>query len=427
MRPSSISSSDISCSDSDPESDYQSLDQANRLRVALKTLAAGVLVFGAVVLIYNGILQALGDINGRVVAQLEHLPGIVAQNRDKRKVFVFGSSMVQAGFEPDVFDAAMADKGIDTISYNYGVGNLDPEFQVLIARRIREAFLEGDEQLALTLIEFNPFQATRVRNRLGAITRDQNVAVLSSNEELWNITLDDPTRGLRLFNIRYLRSGLSAELITSIPRMFASAGSAEARERRAQIVATEEYQAAQERSAELSARYRELRDTNVPITGSDQWKAEIRGGRIDKSAFSPETLEALGAWMESRRYPGFMEVDLMRRVAGADILELEFEEALIEAFIELVIELDDVSDQIEVILLPRNTEWVTYTPEVQERLNGVLRRIADETGVAVRDFQEHPAITPQYFFDTTHLSTYDGIDIFSRLLADEYADVLSQE
>ena len=349
-----------------------------------------------------------------MVAQLEHLPGIVAENRDKRKVFVFGSSMVQAGFEPNVFDAAMADQGINTISYNYGVGNLDPEFQVLIAQRISEAFLDGEERLALTLIEFNPFQVTRVRNRFGAITRDQNVSVLSSNEELWNITLDDPTRGIRLFNIRYLRDGLSAEPITSIPSIDFSGPRN----------TTEEYRAARQRSAELNARFRELRDR---IEGSDQWRSEIRGGRIDKSAFSPETLDALGAYMESPRYPGFMEADLQRRVRGADILELEFDEALIEAFIELVIHLEAVSIQVEVILLPRNTEWVRYTPEAQARLNRVLHRIEEETDVAVRNFQEHPAITPQHFADTTHLSTYDGIDIFSRLLAEEYADLLSQE
>ena len=162
MRPSSISSSDTSSSDLsssdlpdsdfDLDPDYQTLDQTKRLRVALRTLAAGVLVFGGVVFIYNGLLQIIGDINGRVVAQIEHLPEIVAENRDKRKVFVFGSSMVQAGFEPDVFDAAMADKGIDTLSYNYGVGNINPEFQELIARRIREAFLAGDERLALTFL-----------------------------------------------------------------------------------------------------------------------------------------------------------------------------------------------------------------------------------------------------------------------------------
>ena len=106
---------------------YQTSDPRSRLRVACSTLAAGIVLFGGVVLIYNGLLALLylagGDINGRVVGQIEHLPEIVASNPNKRKVFVFGSSMVQAGFEPSVFDSELAARGIDSISYNYGIGN----------------------------------------------------------------------------------------------------------------------------------------------------------------------------------------------------------------------------------------------------------------------------------------------------------------
>lgn len=68
---------------------------------------------------------------------------------------------------------------------------------------------------------------------------------------------------------------------------------------------------------------------------------------------------------------------------------------------------------------------MTYTPEVQSRLDGVLRRIAQETGVHVRDFQNDPRITAKHYIDTTHLSFHDGIDVFSRVLAEEYAGVIA--
>ncbi len=399
---------------------YQTEKTRGRLRVACLTLVAGFFLFGGVVLIYNGLLaliyQAGGDINGRVVGQIEHLPEIVAGNRDKRKVFVFGSSMVQAGFEPTVFDSAMAARGVDSISYNYGIGNLNPTFQELITRRIQERFLEGDGRLALALVEFTPFQATIARNRFTGMTADQNLAILSSTAELWEITREDPTRGIRLFDIRYLRDGVSAELITSIPALIGSTV--------ANNVRNEAYRAAVERTNALEEEFDALRGSTEPIQGSDRWNVALRGGRIDKSGYSREVLDAMGAWVASRRHPEFMQADLQRRIESADILELGFDDRQIEKFIELVRNFLPIADHVEVILMPRNTDWVNYTPEVQSRLDGVLRRIARETGVYVRDFQTDPRITTEHYIDTTHLSFHDGIDAFSRILAEEYADVV---
>ena len=412
MKPSSTSSFDSSF-----EEAYQTTDPSGRLRVAIRTLLAGVLVFGGVVLIYNGLLSLIGDYNGRVVRQLEHLPVVVAENRDKLKVFVVGSSMVQAGFEPTVFDQVTREMSIETISYNYGVGNLDPNYQVFITRRIREQFLRGDEKLALTLLEFNPFQATKRRSGFGSITADQNLAVLASDADLWQMTLDDPTRGIRLFNIRYLRDGLSAELITSATALL----------NQGQNTNTEAYRKAAQRTNELWARFNELRERDTAVQGSDQWNVDTRGGRIDKSQLSEQALDAMGEWAASRRYSGFMENDLARRVRGADILELGFDERSIEAFIAMVEDLKVVSEAIEVILLPRNTDWVNYAPDVQRRLDEVLRRIESDTGVGVRNYQVDPRIKPEHFLDTTHLSYYNGIDVFTRMLANDYLSVLGYD
>jgi hypothetical protein len=81
-----------------------------------------------------------------------------------------------------------------------------------------------------------------------------------------------------------------------------------------------------------------------------------------------------------------------------------------------------VSEQMEVVLWSRNTEWIVYSLEVQQKLNLPMARITLETGVAVRDFQDHPSITPGMFFDTTHLSFGIRIDAYTRLLAVVYKD-----
>ena len=409
--PSSISSSDF-------ETGYQTLDQQGRLKVAVKTLIAGILVFGAVVAIYNGILQSLGNFNGRMVAQLQHLPQLVAASRDKDAIMVFGSSMVQAGFEPEVFDRAMQGYGVDTISYNYGVGNLNPRYQALMTRRVREAFQAGDQKLSLALIEFNPFQTTKVRDTVLTFTADQNDALLASLTELWQLTLRDPTRGIRLFNIRFLRDGMSAELFTSLPGLLMSQSGSNS--------SKAEYGEARDRSEEIFDRFNEQRDSSGRIQGGDRWSASLRGGRIDKSTLSEQALKTLSEYVVSRRNPLFMEDDLQRRIDTSDILDLDFEEELILAFIEMVENFKPIADVVEVIVLPRNTDWVTYSPEVQRRLSALLRRIEWETEVVVRDFQTHPRITPEHYIDTTHLSFAEGIDVYTELLAETYAGVIGK-
>ena len=392
----------------------------NGRKVALITTLAGVLLFGAVIGTYNliilGIKSIGGDLNGRVDAFLEFLPQVAAEPTDKQLVMVFGSSMVQAGFEPRVFDEVMKNKGIDSVSYNYGVGNLNPYFQEIVARRVREQFERSGRNLDLALIEFNPFQATKVRKNAIRFTDEQNVAMLSSPQELFAETLRDPTRGIRMLTIRYLRQGFSAELFSSLPLLIASeTGESEPSDEEREIIRN---------SQRFNAEFNRHLAREYGTEPAPPWNPDTRGGRITKPNYSDELLSALRDYNASRRHPYFMRQDLQRRIEGADILELDFDEELIQAFIQIVKHFQAVSDEVVVLLLPRNTDWVNYSDDVKARLNAVNQRIQRETGVELRDYQVIDVIGPEHFFDTTHLSNYDGIDIFSEFLAREFAEKL---
>ena len=78
----------------------------------------------------------------------------------------------------------------------------------------------------------------------------------------------------------------------------------------------------------------------------------------------------------------------------------------------------EFSDQVEVILLPRNTDWIDYSPEGWERLNATVARIEQETGIKMINMQDLPEITPDMFTDTTHLGRYTGDIPWTRVLAD---------
>lgn len=386
-----------------------------RLKVAVKTAIAGLLLFGTVVLLFQLLINSLRGGEDRATSEIKYLPQLVAENREKKKTMVFGSSMVQAGFQPKIFDQFMTDQGIDSISYNYGMGNLNPKFQEILSRRIQEEFENSGQRLKLALIEFNPFQATTVRKTVTRFIDEQNIATLSTDRELLNIFLDDPTLGARLFTIRYLRAGISAELITS--QLTFGTGVV-------QLNPVEGLKEAQRISGELEGQLTAGLRKDIPGYTGAPWSSEERGGRVDKTRLSDTTLAAMDAYVASRRHPAFMQRDLQRRIQTADIIELGFDQELIDAFIRIVKNFQTFSDQVEVLLLPRNTDWVTYSPDTQARLDAVLQTISERTGVKIRNHQVLPQIKPEHFIDTTHLSYYDGIDIYTRYLAEEYANYL---
>ncbi len=397
---------------------------SSAMSVSFKTLWAGVLLFGLVLGAYNlavyGLKSAGADLNGRVSAQINYLPTLIDEIDGKDAVMVFGSSMVQAGFEPLLFDGIMAEKGLSTISYNYGIGNLNPYFQDYLSRRIKDQFQQGRQKLKLAIIEFNPFQTTTVRKNAIPFTDEQNLALLMSNKELFQVLLENPTKGIRLLNIRYLRQGYSAELFSSLPLLIAS-------EMQPTAPRTEEYREAQKKSQQANQAFRELVRGQQGDGGFPPWDPSTRGGRMDKSQFTQEILDSLRDWMASRRYVGFLQDDLDRRIRGADIEQLNFDEELIESFIAIVKDFQEISEEVVVVLLPRNTDWVKYTPEVQAKLNQVNQRIQTSTGADVKNYQVIDPIGPEHFNDTTHLSWYDGNDIFTEFLAEEFHRLINEQ
>jgi len=119
-----------------------------------------------------------------------------------------------------------------------------------------------------------------------------------------------------------------------------------------------------------------------------------------------------------------MENDKLRRTTCCDIEEMHFEEELVQAFIRMVEIFKQFSDHVEVVLLPRNTDWIHYSPEASKRLASVLARIRGETGVTIQNLQSLEGMTPAMFRDTTHLARYSGDVAFTAHLVDEYGELL---
>lgn len=386
------------------------------------------LMFGVITMgmgISMGLVRLFTDLNDasaetildRVMEARAALPKIVEEEGDL--MMSFGSSMTEAGFGARQFDRQMAERGIEIKSFNFGFGGLNPFFQDYLSRRVRDAFVENDRRLKLALVEFTPLQNTTSRYNGAIPAIDSFVTMLASDREIWDIVKDDPTRGIRMANIRWLRNDISAEMITYY---FFGEGFQTPRPR-TEIPPDEEKQKILEEIGEvLNARFEE----DYPDYVDSEWSWEWQGAGTIPEERSEDTLELFEQYYDALRSDSRLDDDRLRRIHCCDIEELNFEEILIAAFIRTVQNFQEFSDHVEVILLPRNHKWIRRPPEAQERMRQVLERIHAETGVTIRSFEDREEFTPELFSDTTHLSRYAGDVTYTSVLVETYAPILAE-
>ncbi len=387
-------------------------------KIYAKTIMTTGLCMAAAMLIIHLILLSMG-------AQSQGVPGRVNESRDALQqivrepedvVMFFGSSMTRAGFSPRKFDADLQKMGKQVTSFNFGFGGLNPYFQDFFSRRIVEEFEESDRRLKLTMIEFNPFQTTTTRWNRARPVLDAFLTLLASDKELFEIARQDITRGVRLFNIKYVRANISAEMITTFfgREIFPP-------QRRQQFRDDEETIAERRRLGRL---LNEQFDKDYPNYVDSEWSYEWRGAGTIPEERSAETLALFDEFYAVSQTDARMKNDRLSRIRSADIEELNFEPLLVEHFINIVKNFQRVSDNLEVIMLPKNSKWIKTSPEAEERLARVIAQIEAATGVTIKNHQSIPEITSDMYRDTTHLSRYRGDIAYTDFLVSQYSNIL---
>jgi hypothetical protein len=346
------------------------------------------------------------------------LPEIAAEQGDL--VLFLGSSKVELGFAPTLFDERMREHGHELVTFNLGIGNMNPSNQVIFARRVREALEARGTRSRLTLVELNPFQTTEARRQVDERQAEQILSILATPRSIVSEALGDPTRAARTFVIRYLRDGIPAEAITAMLGFGVEAlggaiplGVREEPERPPDVRAVLEER--EELAFELYAGMRRYPDLWPLGAWSSQWRGSL------PTEFAPELLALVDPLMKNLAHPTTLQDDLEHRIRCCDILELHFDEGLVADFIAMIEELEPVSERVVVVLMPKNHAWVENPPEAMERQRRVLERIERETGVRVVDFQYLPDLDASQFFDVTHLTPHEGRLTFTRRFADYWA------
>ena len=394
---------------------------SNSRSVWLRILAAVVLGMGVCMVLVRVFTEVGGasaeTILPRVSEARAALPRIIATEGDQ--VMAFGSSMTHAGFSARQFDRELSEHGVDATSFNFGFGGLNPYFQDYFARRIREAFEAEERRLALAIIEFTPLQNTKTRWNGAQAMIESYISMLGNDEEVWSLLGDDVTRGVRTLGIRYLRNDISAEVMTwhfggeifppELPEL--------------DVPADEEAEAVLEEVVPLiNAAF----DVDYPDYVDSDWDWDWQGAGTIPEERSPETLALFERYYDALRNDRRMASDRQWRIASADVENLDFEEELLAAFVRIVKTFQKFSDEVVVVLMPVNDDWITRPPEAKQHLRLALERIRTETGVTIHDFEDTPLVTPQMFSDTTHLSRYAGDVAWTSLLAETLAPALSR-
>lgn len=384
-------------------------------KIYLKITLAIAIAMGLSVVILRGFLE-LNDaskegILGRVVQAQNALPKIVKEPQDL--VIFFGSSMTRAGFSARKFDKDINALGSNVKSFNFGFGGLNPYFQDFLSRRIGENFIDNDRRLKLALIEFNPFQTTQTRWRRAKFTVDSFLTMLATDKELYQIAKTDLTRGIRLFNIKYIRNDVSAEMITSYygRELFPPK----------QIERFKDDEATIASAREIGAELNELFEKEYPDYKGEDWYYPWQGAGTIPEERSEHTLRQFREFYRVTQTEASMKNDRLSRIRSADIEEMHFEPQLVESFIQMVKNFQRFSDKVEVVMLPRNTRWIHYSEEGKTRLAKAIKQIESATGITIASHQELEEIDPDMFRDSTHLARYTGDIVYTDFLVKQYA------
>jgi len=387
--------------------------------VALKTVVlgggaiiAGMLLVNALVYFMRAQFPNPFSVQ-RIQTSAAALPAALSLPADdpRKVVYVLGSSLVEFGFSPHVFDQTLTDGGEQVISYNFGYGNADPSIHELFAQRLETVFAGNPERLDLVVFEFSPFQATERRAQLTGQLDHAAHAVINDWRDFLALAPEDHEQAIALFNTRYVRAGVPAEAITNLLSLpIRNAGRLNAK------VIDEDGEPLDQLGWQL---YHQLMEEWPQAHPPGGWYEVDRGGLPAEA--SAEAMSLARKVMKRMQHPDRMAASRQQRIDCCDMLDLNIDDAMLAKFIAAIRHAQTVSKRVDLLLMPRNEEVIQLSETGRANLAAAVDRIRRETGVEVIDMSAS-GYPVSDFLDADHLTLFDGRRKFSEQLARHYIE-----
>jgi hypothetical protein len=342
--------------------------------------------------------------DGRRRSAAHNMDEVLAEHADSNVVVVVGSSSIQRGFSPDAFDERLESHWNQPVSsFNYGFPALSSENQNYLC----QSLVASGTKISVAVIEVN-FNVLSARTAQLAAEEPAREEVVLRTRSLFQPpgsmlrqTFTDPELGMRLLSYRYLYDGLTpAALSRRIGKRYFG--------RPDWWPWGPEEQPPMPFDAVVEEAYGEL------------WVRELRGGvPYDLLLSTPSTRGAMEFFKANIR-PDF-EADRAYMVHEYDAIEYNaFDEGRVSALVRTLKMMRKHADITLGVVSPEDREVMKREPAALARMQALLQRLRQESGVPIVDFGGHTGFTYDDFADANHLGPI-GVPKYSQLLADEVA------
>ena len=336
----------------------------------------------------------------RLLVATRKLPDIA---RDGTAV-VFGTSPMQWGFSPAIFDRTLAQGAVTMRTYNLGNFGIGPDLMSIMARRLGGELEGQNRRLRLAVLEFTPWNATAARRNdffINAMASAQRARLVNA-PALLGIARHSLDQASEVLTLKAWGDLPPEAAVIIYNRMVLQPITNLGTDRRSRLI----------RDAGKRARVN---------SQGEAWNFRRRGEVVLRDPAKPQDYDA---WLELHQQPAFMVEDLAWRVNSADIHGLHFDDDFIDDYIELARILETYADLVVVVVAPCHPDARPEDAAARARLAAVLKRIETEAHVPVVDLYESPAFVRYDFMDNTHVNDSTGKEKLSRILAERILPLL---
>ncbi|CAN5673652.1 hypothetical protein BH10BDE1_BH10BDE1_16650 [soil metagenome] len=356
-------------------------------------LAAGQVIY----LIHSNADVSTGWVNRRYSLAMKQFAKIHGHT-----VLFLGSSEVESGVKPNLFDQSLASDGLHATSYNFGFRNMSPRNLGDLIREMQFS-RAADLKVDAVYIRFAPSDLTVATQIATEAVDDEVAANIFSNSYL----LGDLTEAnLKLLVIKHLQGGFTSVNLNESLRFLAL----------------------QAIGRLINQKFSSWNELDVPryklwierrYNAAPEWNI-ARKGFHDRAADlnKPDSENELRLIYEQQALPPNLKFNFAVQETRSGIRTLNLSPKLIAEFKDQLEALRQLTDNVVLFYVPDHPE-LPRTNEARMRVNALITELCKSSLVRCLRFDLERTFTAKGYYDTSHLKPGD-VDKLTLHLAEDF-------